>query len=127
MRSHFCGQVNELLTGQTVRVAGWVHRRRDHGGVIFVDLRDRDGLLQVVIDPGAPGGEDAARIRSEYVLQITGTVRPRPDGTVNPDLPTGEVEVAADAVVILNEAEPPPFPLHDRGDGVDESLRLRHR
>jgi len=127
MRTRTVGSLRGGDAGQEVTLCGWVAARRDHGGVVFVDLRDASGLVQVVIDPATPGGADAARIRSEYVLQIAGTVRPRPEGTVNPDLPTGEVEVAADGVTILNEAEPPPFPLHDRGDGVDESLRLRHR
>ena len=93
MRTTTVGSLRGGDAASEVTLCGWVAARRDHGGVVFIDLRDATGLVQVVIDPGAPGGEDAARIRSEYVLQITGTVRPRPDGTVNPDLPTGEVEV----------------------------------
>ncbi len=90
MRSHYCGQVNESLAGQTVTVAGWVHRRRDHGGVIFIDLRDRDGLLQVVVDPdNAAVFAEAERVRSEYVLAIEGLVRPRPAGTANANLGSG--------------------------------------
>ncbi len=127
MRTHYAGSLRGGDTGQTITVCGWVAARRDHGGVVFLDLRDATGILQIVIDPAASQGADSARIRSEYVLQVTGLVRPRPGGTLNTDLPTGEVEVAADSVVILNESEPPPFPLNDRADGVDESLRLRHR
>ena len=94
MRTHYCGQVDENLLDQTVSVCGWVHRRRDHGGVIFIDLRDRVGLLQVVIDPDTEQAfATAERVRSEYVLRISGRVRERPEGTVNSDLPTGRVEV----------------------------------
>ena len=96
MRTHYCGAVNADLIGETVAVTGWIHRRRDHGGVIFVDLRDREGLLQVVFDPDdAAMFAEAERLRSEFVLAVEGRVRARPDGTVNPDLATGEVEVLA--------------------------------
>src|SRR5690606_41190011 len=96
MRSHYCGNVTESLLGQDVEVSGWVHRRRDHGGVIFVDLRDREGLLQVVFDPDFKEAfEQAERVRSEYVLRVKGTVRRRPEGTDNPDLVTGKVELLA--------------------------------
>src|SRR5579864_8902256 len=106
MRSHYCGQVNEQLLGQDVTVAGWVHRRRDHGGVIFIDLRDREGLLQIVFDPDAAEMfAQAERLRSEYVVQISGTVRPRPAGTENANLPTGKIEVLARELVLLNKAE----------------------
>ena len=102
MRTHYCGQVNETLDGETVTVCGWVHRRRDHGGVIFIDLRDRDGLLQVVFDPDTPEPFSVAeRVRNEYVLKVTGRVRPRPEGTINPDLPTGQIEVLGKAIEML--------------------------
>src|ERR1700756_3012821 len=110
MRTHYCGRVDEALTGQSVRVCGWVHRRRDHGGVIFIDLRDREGLLQIVFDPDAAGiFAQAERLRGEYVVQVTGLVRPRPPGTVNPNLPTGRIEVLAQGLELLNKAETPPF------------------
>ncbi len=90
MRTHYCGHVNEDLIGEEISVCGWVHRRRDHGGVIFVDLRDREGLLQVVFDPDRPDiFAEAERIRGEYVLAVKGKVRPRPEGTVNPNMSTG--------------------------------------
>ncbi|MSW04640.1 MAG: aspartate--tRNA ligase, partial [Actinobacteria bacterium] len=127
MRTHYAGSLRGGDAGSTITVCGWVAARRDHGGVVFLDLRDASGILQIVIDPATPAGADSSRIRSEFVLQVTGVVRPRPGGTLNVDLPTGEVEIAAESVVILNESEPPPFPLNDRADGVDESLRLRHR
>ena len=98
MRSHYCGQVNEQLTGQEVTVAGWVHRRRDHGGVIFVDLRDREGLLQIVFDPDEPElFAEAERLRSEFVIQVRGLVRARPAGTANANLASGKVELLARA------------------------------
>ncbi|MEL7535951.1 MAG: aspartate--tRNA ligase [Pseudomonadota bacterium] len=125
MRTHYCGAVDASLIDQTVTVTGWIHRRRDHGGVIFVDLRDREGLLQVVFDPDdAAMFAEAERLRSEYVLAVEGRVRARPDGTVNPDLPTGEVEVLATKLTVLNRSETPPFH-HD--DEVNEELRLRYR
>ena len=97
MRTHYCGEVNERLVGSTVSVAGWVHRRRDHGGVIFVDLRDRAGLLQIVFDPDAAEVfAEAERVRGEWVLSVQGKVRPRPEGTVNPNLASGKVELLAD-------------------------------
>ena len=93
MRTHYCGEVKTDVVGSEVEVAGWVHRRRDHGGVIFIDLRDREGLLQIVFDPDTPEiFTEAEHIRGEYVLAVKGTVRPRPDGAVNPNLATGEVE-----------------------------------
>ncbi len=126
MRSHYCGSVTETSTGQTVRVCGWVQRRRDHGGVIFIDLRDREGVLQVVFDPDQPEMfKQAERLRSEYVVQISGRVRPRPDGTINSNLATGKIEVLAESLDVLNRSEPPPFTLDD--DAVGEETRLKYR
>jgi len=126
MRSHYCGHVTETLLDQTVSLCGWVHRRRDHGGVIFIDLRDREGLVQVVIDPDTPEAfANADRSRNEYVLHIRGRVRLRPEGTMNPELPTGKIEVLARELEILNAAETPPFQLDD--DAVSEEVRLRYR
>jgi aspartyl-tRNA synthetase len=125
MRSHYCGQVNRSLVGREISVAGWVHNRRDHGGVIFVDLRDREGLLQVVFDPDSPElFATAERVRGEYVLAVRGLVRERPPGTVNPGLPSGEVEVLARELEVLNKAKTPPFH-HD--EPASEELRLRYR
>jgi aspartyl-tRNA synthetase len=125
MRSHYCGQVNETLTGQVVTVAGWAHRRRDHGGVIFVDLRDREGLLQIVFDPDrATVFGMAERVRNEFVLEVTGLVRARPAGTANPNLKSGQVELLCQDLTILNRSEPLPFQLDEH---VGEEVRLRHR
>lgn len=125
MRSHYCGQINESQIGEEVSVCGWVHRRRDHGGVIFVDLRDREGLLQVVFDPDrAEIFAEAERIRGEYVLAVKGKVRSRPEGTVNPNMSTGQVEVLAHELVTLNDAETPPF---HQDENVNEELRLKYR
>ncbi|HWY23328.1 MAG TPA: aspartate--tRNA ligase, partial [Nevskia sp.] len=126
MRTHYCGRVTEALTGQTVSVCGWVHRRRDHGGVIFIDLRDREGLLQIVFDPDtAEVFAQAERLRSEYVVRISGKVRPRPAGTENANLPTGKIEVLAQGIELLNKAETPPFQLDD--EAVGEEARLKYR
>ena len=126
MRSHYCGQVTETLLDQDVTLCGWAHRRRDHGGVIFVDLRDREGLVQVVIDPDTPDAfANAERVRNEYVLRVTGRVRRRPDGTGNPHLVTGAVEVLARELEILNRSEPLPFQLDD--EDTSEEVRLRYR
>jgi aspartyl-tRNA synthetase len=126
MRSHYCGQVTDALVGQTVHVCGWVHRRRDHGGVIFIDLRDREGLLQLVFAPEAKDIFAAAeKVRSEFVLRVTGKVRPRPAGTENANLATGKVEVLATGLEVLNRAETPPFQLDD--DTVGEDNRLKYR
>jgi aspartyl-tRNA synthetase len=126
MRSHYCGAVNESLIGQNVTLCGWAHRRRDHGGVIFVDLRDREGLVQVVFDPDQKNAFAAAEsVRNEFVLRVTGAVRRRPAGTENPHLATGAVEVAASGIEILNRAEPLPFQL-DETD-VSEPVRLKYR
>jgi aspartyl-tRNA synthetase len=125
MRTHYCGDVTAALVGQQVTVSGWVHRRRDHGGVIFIDLRDREGLLQVVFDPSAPAVFSAGeKLRSEFVVTVTGTVRPRPQGTVNAKLKTGEVELLAGDLTVLNTSETPPFH-HD--EDVSEELRLKYR
>jgi aspartyl-tRNA synthetase len=125
MRTNYCGQINASHDGQEVAVAGWVHRRRDHGGVIFIDLRDREGLLQVVCDPDTQELFAAAeRVRSEFVLAIKGRVRPRPEGTVNANMPSGEIEVLATELTILNAAETPPFH-HD--ENPHEDLRLQYR
>ncbi|MBW3566681.1 MAG: aspartate--tRNA ligase, partial [Proteobacteria bacterium] len=127
MRTHYCGQVDESLLDQEVTVCGWAHRRRDHGGVIFIDLRDREGLLQVVMDPDEKAVfELGERVRSEYVLKITGKVRRRPTGTENPKLTSGQVEVYAQRMELLNAAETPPFVLDD-ADEVSEEHRLKYR
>ncbi|OJA04493.1 aspartate--tRNA ligase [Halomonas sp. QHL1] len=127
MRSHYCGQLNETLVDQTVTVCGWVHRRRDHGGVIFLDMRDRDGIAQFVVDPDtAEAFANADRARSEFVLRITGRVRLRPEGTQNANMPTGMIEVLAKDVEVLNTAVTPPFQLDEHGR-VGEEVRLKHR
>ncbi|XKE47442.1 aspartate--tRNA ligase [Halomonas organivorans] len=127
MRSHYCGQLNETMVDQTVTLCGWVHRRRDHGGVIFLDMRDRDGIAQVVVDPDtAEAFANADRARSEYVLRIQGRVRLRPEGTQNPNMPTGLIEVLAKDVEVLNTAATPPFQLDEHGK-VGEEVRLKHR
>src|SRR5437762_11166249 len=115
MRSHYCGQVNETLLGRDITVAGWVHRRRDHGGVIFVDLRDREGLLQIVFDPEAASVfTEAERLRNEFVVRVTGRVRERPPGTVNANLASGRVELVARELELLNRSEPLPFQLDEQ-------------
>jgi len=126
MRSHYCGHVTLDQLDHEVELCGWVNRRRDHGGVIFIDLRDREGLVQIVFEP-----EDevpfatAEKVRSEYVLHVTGRVRHRPEGTVNSELPTGAIEVVASSVEVLNSAETPPFQLDE--EDVNEESRLRYR
>jgi len=126
MRTHYCGELNTSQLDQEVTLVGWAHRRRDHGGVIFIDLRDREGRVQVVFDPDTEETfATAERVRSEFVLQVKGRVRHRPEGTVNPELPTGEIEVLGKQLVILNSAETPPFHLDD--DSVSEEHRLRYR
>jgi aspartyl-tRNA synthetase len=125
MRSHYCGQVDEKLIGQTVEAAGWVHRRRDHGGIIFVDLRDREGLLQVVFDPDAAEVfHEAERLRNEFVIRVKGRVRERPAGTVNANLASGRVELLASELELLNRSEPLPFQLDEQ---VGEEVRLKYR
>jgi len=126
MRTHYCGQVTEEHLEQGVELCGWVHRRRDHGGVIFIDLRDREGLVQVVFDPDdAETFGLAERVRSEYVLRVTGRVRRRPAGTENTNMRTGQIEVFGQSLEILNTAKTPPFQLDD--DDVGEDVRLRYR
>src|SRR5258707_498459 len=125
MRTHYCGRVDESLTGKVVTVAGWAHRRRDHGGVNFVDLRDREGLLQIVFDPDkAAMFASAERVRNEFVLKVTGLVRARPPGTANPNLKSGQIEVLCQELEILNRSEPLPFQLDET---VSEEVRLRYR
>jgi aspartyl-tRNA synthetase len=127
-RSHVCGALRAEHVGTDVVVAGWVHRARDHGGVIFADLRDRSGLVQVVFRPDASADAHrrAGELRSEYVVLVRGQVRRRDPDTVNPNLPTGEIELAASELRLLNRALPPPFPIEDDA-GVEETVRLRHR
>ncbi|HEY8159216.1 MAG TPA: aspartate--tRNA ligase [Methylobacter sp.] len=127
MRTHKCGELNTQQLGETVSICGWVHRRRDHGGVIFIDLRDRAGLVQVVVDPDvAETFAIAESVRSEYVLQITGLVRDRPAGTINANMHSGAIEILAKNIVVLNESETPPFPVESEIE-VNEELRLRYR
>jgi len=126
MRSEYCGLVNRAHLGKTVTLCGWVHRRRDHGGVIFIDLRDREGLVQVVSDPDLPETfKVAEKLRGEFVVCASGRVRARPEGTVNPDLPSGEIEVLAQTLEILNVSLPPVFPIDD--ESLNENVRLEHR
>jgi len=126
MRTHYCGEVTAEHIDQTVTVCGWVHRRRDHGGVIFIDLRDREGLLQVVYDPDrADVFAVAESVRNEFVLRVTGKVRRRPEGTINPNLKTGEIEILGLELEILNRSETPPYMLDD--ETVSEENRLKYR
>ena len=126
MRTHYCGGVSATDIGNSVTLCGWAHRRRDHGGVIFIDLRDREGTVQVVIDPDTPEAFAVAEeVRSEFVLKVVGKVRPRPAGTENPNLPTGMVEVLTQTLEILNPSLTPPFQLDD--EAVNENIRLQYR
>ena len=126
MRSHYAGSVCAEQLGQHVTLCGWVHRRRDHGGVIFIDLRDREGLAQVVCDPDRPEMfKTAETLRNEFCIQITGLVRPRPQGTANPNLKSGEIEILCHSIVVLNPSVTPPFQLDD--DNLSETTRLTHR
>jgi aspartyl-tRNA synthetase len=128
MRTHRCGDLGTEHAGQTVELCGWVHTRRDHGGVIFIDLRDTSGLVQLVFNPDASADifATAEQLRSEFCIKVTGEVKPRPEGTVNPNLPTGQIEVVAGAIEIFSRAETPPFQV-DSHQEVDEMLRLKHR
>ena len=125
MRTHYCGELNQQYIGQEISVCGWVNRRRDHGGVIFIDLRDKKGLLQVVVDPDDEAlFSSAESVRNEFVLRITGLVRARPEGTINKDMPSGEIEVLALGLEVLNSSETPPFQLDD---DVQDDLRQKYR
>src|SRR5262245_14243893 len=126
MRSEYCGLVNRAHLGKPLTLCGWVHRRRDHGGVIFIDLRDREGIVQVVCDPDTPDTfKTADRLRNEFVIEVTGKVRPRPAGTVNPELPSGEVELLAQSITILNPSLTPAFQIDE--ENLNENVRLEHR
>ena len=128
MRSHYCGEVNTAHIDQTVEFSGWVNRRRDHGGVIFIDLRDRSGLVQVVYDPDLPEVfATAEHVRNEFVVRVKGRVRARPEGQTNVDLTTGEVEVEVHSLEILNESKTPPFVIDVEEQEVSEELRLKYR
>ena len=127
MRSHYCGELNEANIGETVTLSGWVHRRRDHGGVIFLDMRDRDGITQVVFDPDTEESfARAEQVRNEFVIQIEGLVRVRPEGTQNSEMATGQIEVLGKELNVLNTAETPPFQLDEHME-VGEDVRLRNR
>jgi aspartyl-tRNA synthetase len=127
-KTHNCGELRPEHVGQEVTLAGWVHRRRDQGGLIFIDLRDRWGITQVRIDQeNQPAAHAAASgLRSEYVVQVHGKIALRPEGTVNPQLATGEIEVIPDSIVLLNAAKTPPF-LINRDEFIDEEARMRYR
>ena len=127
-RDEYCGAVTEALLEQTITITGWVHRRRDHGGVIFLDMRDREGLLQVVVDPDTPEAfATADAVRPEYVLKITGRVRKRYEGTENPNMTSGQIELLGKEIEVLAKSETPPFPLNDETTTVSEDLRLKYR
>src|SRR5581483_8370734 len=127
-RTHRCGELRATDAGRRVILQGWVHRQRDHGGLIFIDLRDREGWTQVVFNPQiAPEAHQiASEVRPEYVIEVEGEVGLRPEGTVNPALPTGEIEVVASRIEVLNPSLPPPFSIADEGN-VEEPLRLTFR
>src|SRR5258708_9890460 len=126
MRSHYCGELSAALIDRVVTVCGWAHRRRDHGGVIFIDLRDREGLAQVVFNPDrAEAFRTAEKVRNEYVLKVTGVLRQRPQGSINAELRSGEVELVAHEVEILNPAATPPFQIDD--DNLPETVSLDRR
>ncbi len=128
-RTYTCGELNIDAVGQHVTLAGWVNRRRDHGGLIFLDLRDRYGMTQIICDPerSPEAHHVASELRSEYVIQVAGTVVPRLAGTENPNLSTGAIEVVAERVEILNPSRTTPFPINSEAIQVDESLRLKYR
>jgi len=127
-RTHYCGSLCSAHTGEEVILMGWVHRRRDHGGVIFVDLRDREGLVQIVFNPDVDteSHREAHRIRNEFVLAVKGLVRRRPEGMLNPDLKTGEIEVLVNELEIFNESKTPPFMINEATD-ISENIRLKYR
>lgn len=129
-RTHYCGNLNRSLEGQEVTLCGWVDRWRDHGGIVFIDIRDREGMTQIVFDPETSPMDIAGTLRQEYVIAISGTVRTRPEGMRNINLPTGEIEVLVSRLELLNKAAQLPFSLHDDSPNageVDESLRLNYR
>lgn len=127
-KTHNCGELRLSHAGQIVTLAGWMHKRRDHGGLIFIDLRDRSGLAQITVDPSVGDAYNVAdKVRSEYVLKVISTVHRRPDGLANPNLPSGEIEVIAQSIEILNPAKAPPFPVDDDGYKTTEALRLKYR
>ena len=127
-RDEYCGAVTESLLEQTISIVGWVHRRRDHGGVIFLDMRDRAGILQVVVDPDTPEAfATADAVRPEYVLKITGRVRRRYEGTENANMTSGQIELLGKEIEVLAKSETPPFPLNDEKTTVSEDLRLKYR
>ena len=128
LKTHSCGQLNMSHTGQEVTLAGWVHRRRDHGGLIFMDLRDQEGLTQVVFNPttSPEAHRVASEARPEFVLQVEGLVQRRPQGTENSKIPTGQIEVMAHSVRVLNTSKTPPFYINEETE-VDENLRLKYR
>ena len=123
-----CGELRSKNSGESVTLAGWVHRRRDHGGLIFIDLRDRDGLVQIVFNPEVADKAHslAETLRNEWVIQVKGQVERRPEGTANGELPTGEVEVYVNELTIFNESLTPPFYVNEESE-VDESIRLKYR
>ena len=126
LRTNYCGLINDKNMGQKVQVAGWVHRRRDHGGVIFIDLRDREGVLQIVVDPDTPEAFAIAdAVRNEFVIEIVGLVRDRPSGAINENLVSGSVEVLVEKINILNTASTPPFLMDD--ESITEAVRLEYR
>ncbi|MDQ3249893.1 MAG: OB-fold nucleic acid binding domain-containing protein, partial [Chloroflexota bacterium] len=129
LKTHTCGELHAGHAGQRVTLAGWLHRRRDHGGLIFIDLRDRFGMTQVTVgdEAAAAAHETAYQVRNEYVLQVRGVVQLRPAGFENLSLSTGKIEVIVDDIVILNPSKTPPFYISDAADDVDESLRLKYR
>jgi aspartyl-tRNA synthetase len=128
LKTHNCGELNVSDVGKDVVLAGWLQVRRDHGGLIFLDVRDRSGLAQVTADPSVGEAFSVAeKVRNEYVLQVRGRVRPRPEGTVNPNLASGEIEVLAQSIVILNPAKTVPIPIDEEGDKTDETVRLKYR
>ena len=128
IRTHSCGQLRKPDAGQEVVLAGWVQTRRDHGGLIFIDLRDREGLTQIAFNPeiSPKAHQEAKGLRMEHVIEIRGKVKERPEGTINPDLPTGEVEVIAADLTILNPSKTPPFPIEDDAT-ISEALKLKYR
>ena len=128
-RTHGCGKLTAKNSGERITLAGWVHKWRDHGGLIFIDLRDGTGLVQIVFNPeiSAEAHAVATKLRNEYVIHVTGTVMKRPAGTENPNLPTGEVEISVDTATVMNPSKTPPFDISSDGTDVDENVRLRYR